>query len=137
LHSQSIRYGVIGGRARSFSTLPYVNFKKEIREIIQPVRKCYVTPIHVKLEIVYPIPKSYTKKKKQNILGTYKISTPDVDNIAKSILDAYAKETKKDKTIFEGLYEDDKLIAKLELEKRYTTNLEETQIEVITTIKEL
>ena len=66
-------------------------------------------PLSVKIEAVYEIPKSYTKKQKQELSGAYKITKPDADNIAKFYLDVMS----------DLAYNDDNIVAKLSVSKRY------------------
>jgi Holliday junction resolvase RusA-like endonuclease len=44
------------------------------------------TPVSMKIEFFYEIPKSWSKKKKEN--AKWHTSKPDIDNLVKSILDA-------------------------------------------------
>lgn len=44
-------------------------------------------PLKISVRCYYPVPKSWTKKKKALMIGKYKTSTPDLDNIFKSIKD--------------------------------------------------
>lgn len=69
-------------------------------------------PLKAKIIAYYEIPKSTSKKKKQEMLNSEIFPTvkPDADNIAKSILDS-----------LNGIvYLDDKQIVKLEVEKYYS-----------------
>lgn len=70
----------------------------------------------------YKIPKSYTKKRIKAIREgiEYPCKKPDVDNIAKIILDA-----------LNGIaYEDDKQVIELSVIKRYTEDKERVEIEL-------
>ena len=69
-------------------------------------------PIHIKLVFQMPIPKSFTKKKQELIKDGFLEydKKPDLDNLAKAILDA-----------LNGIaYEDDSKITGLFLVKRYS-----------------
>ncbi|MBR3003248.1 MAG: RusA family crossover junction endodeoxyribonuclease, partial [Clostridia bacterium] len=71
-------------------------------------------PLKVKIIAYYEVPKSASKKKKQQMLNDEIFPTvkPDTDNIAKSILDS-----------LNGIaYLDDKQVVKLEVEKYYSQN---------------
>lgn len=71
-------------------------------------------PLKVKIIAYYEVPKSASKKKKQQMLNDEIFPTvkPDTDNIAKSILDS-----------LNGIaYLDDKQVVKLEVEKYYAAN---------------
>lgn len=71
-------------------------------------------PLKVKIIAYYEVPKSASKKKKQQMLNDEIFPTvkPDTDNIAKSILDSLNKIA----------YLDDKQVVKLEVEKYYSTS---------------
>lgn len=74
--------------------------------------KPFEEPLKAKIIAYYEIPKSTSKKKKQQMLNCEIFPTvkPDTDNIAKSILDS-----------LNGIaYLDDKQIVKLEVEKYYS-----------------
>ncbi len=45
------------------------------------------TPISVYIRLYFPIPESYSGKKKRELVGTPHTKTPDADNCVKSILD--------------------------------------------------
>ena len=66
-------------------------------------------PISVRLDIRYPIPKSWLKKRQ--ITENYKTSRPDVDNISKIYLDILNKIA----------YDDDSQIVSLYAQKRYSS----------------
>lgn len=66
--------------------------------------------IRVQIRAYMGIPKSTPKKRRTEMLGKGVLKKPDVDNIAKIILDA-----------LNGVaYEDDKQITRLDIEKRYS-----------------
>lgn len=74
--------------------------------------KPFEKPLKAKIIAYYEIPKSTSKKKRQQMLNCEIFPTvkPDTDNIAKSILDS-----------LNGIaYLDDKQIVKLEVEKYYS-----------------
>jgi len=123
LHSQSVRYMTRGNRAMSFTTKEYTSFKQEIQSKLPPL-ECSINPMSVSLEIIYPIPKSGSNKARLEKVGSYKSTSPDIDNVAKSILDAMSG----------CLYEDDKLITKLKLSKKYG-DLEQKKIKIIVKYK--
>lgn len=63
------------------------------------VRECYLSqvgdikfvgkhPLEVLIEAEFPIPKSVSKKKRDEMRETYHTNKPDGDNLAKSIMDA-------------------------------------------------
>lgn len=46
------------------------------------------TPVVVNITAYFPVPASYSKKKRAALEGAWHVSRPDADNIAKSALDA-------------------------------------------------
>lgn len=128
LHSQGVRYTSRGGRAMSFTTKKYNDFKKEIKKQIkeQGVEEKFANACSLKIEVFYPIPKSFKKSVREQMIYSPKISTPDVDNLAKSILDGLAG----------VLFEDDKLITNLQVNKLYG-ELEQKEIIVNVIIGEM
>lgn len=70
----------------------------------------------------YEIPKSYTKKRRENILNglEHPQKKPDADNVAKIILDS-----------LNGIaYKDDSQVVELTVLKRFTTEKERVQFEI-------
>ena len=68
--------------------------------------------LQVELYAHSPPPASWPQKRLKCVEGSHKVTTPDIDNIAKAYLD-----------ILNGIaYSDDKLIARLICEKRYSFN---------------
>lgn len=45
-------------------------------------------PIAVKIEAIYKVPASASKKKKAELLKSYPVKKPDLDNVVKIVLDA-------------------------------------------------
>lgn len=83
-------------------------------------------PIKVSIKAYFLVPKSYTKKKKLLIaLGMLFPGKPDVDNIAKIVLDGLNKVA----------YKDDSQVVDLHCKKRYTFSQEREGI--IVDIKEV
>lgn len=68
-------------------------------------------PLAVSITAFYEAPKSYSKKKKQEMLDgqLYPTKKPDIDNIAKCVLDALNKLA----------YRDDTQVVRLHMEKHY------------------
>ena len=82
------RVGVVGGHARAFTAPKTRSFEQKVAEIAVPM---FAVPIQgaVRLRIVatFEIPKSWSKKRRAEMLGAYHTHRPDADNLAKSILD--------------------------------------------------
>ncbi|MCI7208516.1 MAG: RusA family crossover junction endodeoxyribonuclease [Clostridium sp.] len=68
-------------------------------------------PLRAEIEVYHQVPKSYSKKKRERCLAglIYPTVKPDLDNIAKVILDSNNK----------ILYKDDSQIVELSIVKRY------------------
>lgn len=83
------RSSFFGGKARSYMPKRYLDWKKEFvkRLIIQGVEEVIDQPVYISLEFVYSRPKRLMRCKdpKSKI---YKDTSPDIDNISKSCLDA-------------------------------------------------
>lgn len=69
----------------------------------------YYKKLKMVIKVFYEPIKSISKKKRNELIGTYYDKKPDIDNIIKSIMDALNK----------VVYEDDKQIVKIEAEKIY------------------
>lgn len=97
-------------------------YEKRIREEFwkqYSLSDCYQEePIECRIRALYSIPKSYSKRKKLDLIGKPYEHKPDCDNIAKAILDA----------LNNLAYRDDNQIIKLSVEKFYTD--EEDSIEI-------
>lgn len=128
LHSQSVRYRVLGKKACSYTTKEYNDFKRLIKSSVNTT-EWYEPSINgtFKLEIVYPIRSVDISKRKSGdivkdiiVFNSPKISKPDVDNIAKSILDALSG----------IIYEDDQVLHDLHLIKKYSDNIEDKKIKI-------
>lgn len=82
------------------------------------------SPCIVRIEVMVSVPKSYSKKRREYcICGTEKPNKkPDIDNIAKTIMDG-----------LNGVaYEDDKQVVRLEIEKHYWEHEDAVYIEINT-----
>ncbi|MBA1393255.1 RusA family crossover junction endodeoxyribonuclease [Lactobacillus sp. XV13L] len=91
------------------------------------IKKPISKDMALSIKAFFPIPKSYSKKRKQGCLnGDERPSKkPDSDNIAKIILDGLNPKMKlnhalhKAECVHEGLYRDDKQVVCLHVEKWY------------------
>lgn len=109
------------GKYRTYTPYKTKNYENWIRTLFiqnYPLMKPLESPLKVSIVLNVDIPTSISKKKQEEmrkglILPTKK---PDVDNVAKSILDALNKIA----------YRDDKQIISLEIKKQYAdiTNAE-------------
>lgn len=57
-------------------------------------------PVHLSITAVRQLPKSWSKKRRAEMLGTYSPTIPDVDNIAGAIMDALFKQDNQVVTLF-------------------------------------
>jgi Holliday junction resolvase RusA-like endonuclease len=82
------------GRGIAYTAEPYNSFKKVLSEFFASTLGDYLltsfhdVPLRLELVVGYKIPKSYSKKKRADLLGQYKITTPDCDNVVKCVEDA-------------------------------------------------
>jgi Holliday junction resolvase RusA-like endonuclease len=88
----------------------YFKYKDDLRKVMG------VYELGLSLNIVFyiPMPKSWSKKKRAEMVGTYHDQKPDIDNLAKGFMDAFGS--------------DDKHVAVLHAEKFWA---EEGAIEVL------
>lgn len=96
---------------------------KETADYEKHVRKSYIgtcgkdklnVPVSAELEAIFPIPKSVSKKKRQEMLDNNILPTvkPDTDNIVKAVLDSLNKVA----------YDDDAGVVEVKVIKRYGEN---------------
>ena len=91
------------GRGRMYD--PSAAEKREVRALLEDVRPRWAAdvPLAVLARFVYPLPQSWPKAEKARLAGCFKTGTPDLDNLAKFLLDA-----------LNGLaWEDDRQVASL------------------------
>lgn len=76
--------------------------------------------LYLKVEFNIQIPNSLSKKKKQELNGTYVTKKPDIDNYLKSIMDG-----------MNGIiYKDDNQIASINIIKKYVIEKPSSKIEI-------
>ena len=92
----------------TFYAKPYNDFKESFT-LLLGAKKLLSGALSASIQLSIPMPKSWTKKKKAEMLGEYHIQKPDSDNYAKAILDGM-------NGIF---YDDDSQIAQLHIVKRW------------------
>ena len=89
------------------------------------IKQCgilYNKPVSIDIIAYKKIPKSYTKKRKNNIKNGLEqpVCKPDIDNICKIILDA-----------LNGIaYKDDTQVIKMQIIKKYTEDEERVEFEI-------
>jgi Holliday junction resolvase RusA-like endonuclease len=100
-------------KTRNYESLVAWEYKR------QCPHTCFIGELEVVINAYYPIPKSWSNKKKQSAVdGEIRPNvTPDCDNIAKAVLDS----------LNNVAYEDDKTIQDLHIHKHYSN---EPRVEV-------
>lgn len=84
-------------------------------------------PVDVKIVAYFPVPKSWSKKRKALCLANKELPTkmPDADNIGKIVMDGMNPKMRRDKRlhkmveVMRGVYHDDKQVTTLLVKKRY------------------
>jgi Holliday junction resolvase RusA-like endonuclease len=108
------KFSKIGGFVRTYTPKKTQDFEIEVREAAKQAmtREPLETPLAVYLYFRLPIPKSYPKKRIAACLAGSERPTkkPDLDNLAKSVLDA----------LNGVIYQDDSQIVSLHMTKVYS-----------------
>ena len=122
--------GKIKGKARprvfnnrAITPADTVNYENWVRLCYQQQEGRHLEgSIRARIIAYYKIPKSYTKKRVQAIREEleYPQKKPDIDNVAKIILDSLNKIA----------YEDDSQVVELTVLKRYTEEVERVEFEL-------
>ena len=88
-----------------------VEYEKKVRIAYNKANRGVVLegPLALDIHTTFTVPKSTSKKKKQELLGTHHMKKPDVDNLAKIVLDP----------LNNLAFHDDGQISKLNIEKTY------------------
>lgn len=102
----------------------YLSYKGVIAmEARKHVQEPLGGPLRVTLWFYYPIPDSWSKKKRRESEGQFATVKPDVDNCVKGVFDALNKVA----------WKDDNLVAELVTQKRYSCKpMIEIKIEELT-----
>ena len=106
------RFRVQSGHACAYPSPKQQKLEKAILEQLmdqmpaQQIDGC----IKVDLTALFPIPKAVAKKDRPLLDGKLKVTKPDIDNVAKLILDVFTKA---------GLWKDDNRVAVLNVQKRW------------------
>jgi Holliday junction resolvase RusA-like endonuclease len=103
-----------GGFVRLYTPAATMAYEAEIARLAEIARADWpvmATPMSLRVIAHHPIPVSWSKKKQQAALaGDVIPGKPDLDNVAKAVLDA----------LNGVIYDDDKQVIKLVAEKRYS-----------------
>lgn len=126
------RFSRAGKRVRTYTPSTTQKYEELVRYCAVSARqKEKVKPISADMSIsinaYFKVPTSYSKKRRHNcLIGVERPSKkPDSDNIAKIVLDGLNPKMKKSKTLHkmvclrQGLYQDDKQVVSLKVEKWY------------------
>lgn len=82
------RIGVVAGRGHAFNPEENRSFEQKVAEIARPLFPAPIEgPVKLRIVAVFEIPKSWSKKRQAEALGTYHTQKPDRDNIEKAIQD--------------------------------------------------
>ena len=110
------RISTRGGFARAYTPEPTVVYEAQVaaagkQAMADAGLELLETPLNVRIDVFVQIPKSFSKKKREQALASeiFPTSRPDIDNVAKAILDAL-------NTV---VYEDDDQVVNLSVSKRY------------------
>ena len=120
------RMSVRGGHPRAYTPEKTVRYENLVRTTFMndyPDAVPLDVPVRVDIYAQFPIPKSWSKKKKAS--ATYVTKKPDIDNIIKSVFDG-----------LNGVaWMDDAMVAYVVAEKQYTDKMPRCCI-TITTLEE-
>ncbi|MFQ3801718.1 RusA family crossover junction endodeoxyribonuclease [Staphylococcus xylosus] len=83
-----------GKYVQTYMPSKYTNHKKNIQA--QMPNLMIDTPIKLTIEFHFPLLKSWSKKKHVAMIGQYKVTKPDIDNLIKTVLDAANKHVWQD-----------------------------------------
>ena len=99
--------------SRTYNKEEYTSYKKAFLQIAKMQNKKFLTgPLKMSVVFIMPIPKSWSKKKREASIGQPHICKPDTDNLLKSVLDA-----------LEGtIYKNDSQIYSINASKVYGSN---------------
>jgi Holliday junction resolvase RusA-like endonuclease len=106
-----------GGFVRMYTDAKTLGFEAAVADEARTAMsswELFDTPMQLKLSAYYPIPKSWSKKKRQLAVDgeIYPQVKPDLDNVMKAILDA----------LNGVVYADDSQVINLVATKRYSTD---------------
>lgn len=82
------RATVANGRARLYTPKTTVEFEKTVREAAEPhFSQPIAGPVRLRIVAYFPMPKSWSKRRRAEMDGKLHTSKPDGDNILKSLCD--------------------------------------------------
>ena len=80
------RFRNAGKFVQTYMPTNYTNHKKSLKA--QMPKLMLTDPIKITIEFYFPMLKSWSKKKHVAMVGQYKQTKPDIDNLIKTVLDA-------------------------------------------------
>ncbi|WP_279324518.1 RusA family crossover junction endodeoxyribonuclease, partial [Staphylococcus aureus] len=80
------RFRNTGRYALTYMPTKYTEHKKYLQNQMPKLNLENV--LKIELEFYFPLLKSWSKKKKNEMVGQYKVTKPDIDNLIKTVLDA-------------------------------------------------
>ncbi len=99
---------------------PYTEFREEMARILLGKRKPLKGAIKAEVSFYFLIPKSFSKKKREEMDGTYCIGVSDLDNLEKAIYDS----------LNDVMFEDDKQIVEHTTRKKWVKERPRIEIEL-------
>ena len=122
------RMSVRGGHPREYTPEKTARYENLVRTTFMndyPDAVPIDVPVRVVIYAQFPIPKSWSKKKKASAVDGFVSKKPDIDNIVKAVFDG-----------LNGVaWTDDAMVASVEAEKNYTNKMPGCHI-TITTLEE-
>lgn len=67
---------------------PYEQFRKDMSKLLMGKAVLYAEPLKLEVTFYRTIPKSYSKKRRDEMHGTYIPTKPDMDNLEKALYDS-------------------------------------------------
>ena len=106
---------------RTYTPQKTLDYERLVREAyIEQDNRRFEGLLELKVIFYFKIPKSYSKKRIEEIKDKYCGNHKDIDNCIKSIMDSLLKVA----------YEDDKQITKITASKKWTTGTERVEFEI-------
>ena len=119
------RMSVRGGHPRAYTPEKTVRYENLVRTTFMndyPDAVPIDVPVRVDIYAFFPIPKSWSKKKKASAVDGFVSKKPDIDNIVKAVFDG-----------LNGVaWTDDSLVSEVHAWKKYTKDMPKCLIEIIT-----
>ncbi|ENJ41658.1 RusA family crossover junction endodeoxyribonuclease [Staphylococcus aureus] len=101
------RFSNTGRYVQTYMPTNYTEHKKYLQE--QMPKLNLENALKIELEFYFPPLKSWSKKKKSEAIGQFKVTKPDIDNLIKTVLDACN----------DHVWKDDNQITEITSSKRY------------------